>query len=281
MQHEYEKLITIVELGSFSRAAEHLRLSQPALTIAIQQLEKKHGVDIFESRRPIVLSEPGAIIYESALRFRSEQAHLSDNLKHLGHKANQLRVGSIDSFGLEIIQKVPDVASIVIDNSTKLVDLLLTGEIDVCVITSPAGSLPQGLQAHPIKNENFCLIAHPEVAKQAETSLQSGVVGSFLSYNPESTTHRHMLSYANKNGVRLNVDMSSTSPELLLELVRMKRGVALLPQDICSSALRLGSVVELGGSLSGFKRPLVVVFRGRSPKRQTINELITLLTKVD
>lgn len=277
MNHEFLKLIALVESGSYSAAARRLKLSQPALSVAIQQLEKKYKTKIIEGTRPVTLTKAGEVIYESALRFRSEQAQLQDNLRTISQHQVSLRLGSIDSFSLKLIDSLEGIAvrSVSINNSKKLLQYLHINEIDAAVITTPLESLPESLEVVPLVREQFSLVSAPHMRASVVNQLEKGKIDNFLAYNSGSTTHKQILHFFNTHGVTVRISMSSTSPELLLAFAKLGKGVALLPMTTVSAVLEANEVEIIESSVNSYTRPLSFVYR----KQSTRQEQIALLQK--
>ena len=81
MHHELEKFLSVVEYGSFTAAAEHTHVSQPALTAAVQSLENRYDTQlILRGTRPLKLTEAGRTVYETASRIRLELNTLNTRL---------------------------------------------------------------------------------------------------------------------------------------------------------------------------------------------------------
>ena len=77
-------LLAVVEHGTFSRAAEHVNLSQPALSRSIQALEAELGLPLLDrGTRQVRLTPYGACVAERARRMRFEEAELKRELKTL------------------------------------------------------------------------------------------------------------------------------------------------------------------------------------------------------
>ena len=75
------QFMAIVEAGSFSRAAEVLLISQPALTHNMKKLEDTMGVQLLErSSRGIRLTEYGETLYQSAEMMRRTYTHALDRI---------------------------------------------------------------------------------------------------------------------------------------------------------------------------------------------------------
>ena len=60
MEQDMKYIYQVYQDGSFSAAAEHLYMSQPALSIAVKRVEESVGAELFDrSRRPLALTEAG------------------------------------------------------------------------------------------------------------------------------------------------------------------------------------------------------------------------------
>ena len=67
--HQLRIFATVARLGSFSRAAEELHISQPSVSIQVADLERALGVDLFkQGERPIRLTEAGSVLEDYARR---------------------------------------------------------------------------------------------------------------------------------------------------------------------------------------------------------------------
>ena len=77
-------LLAVVEYGTFSRAAEKVNLSQPALSRSIQALEAELGLPLLDrGTRQVRLTPYGACVAERARRMRFEETELQRELKTL------------------------------------------------------------------------------------------------------------------------------------------------------------------------------------------------------
>jgi LysR family nitrogen assimilation transcriptional regulator len=74
--------VRIADLGSFTKAAQHVRVAQPALTRHIHQLEAKFGIELFfRSSRGVVLTEAGKHLYDNATRILHDIERTSDEMR--------------------------------------------------------------------------------------------------------------------------------------------------------------------------------------------------------
>jgi len=67
--HQLKILLAIAKHRSFTKAAQELHLSQPALSLHMKELEEEYGVDLFDRLgRSITLTEAGKVVEDSAVR---------------------------------------------------------------------------------------------------------------------------------------------------------------------------------------------------------------------
>src|ERR1044071_2942509 len=84
---QWSTLVSVVESGSYAKAAEQLHKSQSTLTYAIQKMEELLGVKVFEIRgRKAVLTPTGELLYRRGKALVDEAARLE-------HAAGELAKG--------------------------------------------------------------------------------------------------------------------------------------------------------------------------------------------
>ena len=85
--HALKIFVTVAKLGGITAAANHLLLSQPAVTIQIRNLESEMGVKLIEGKgRGIQLTNEGVILYEQGQRLFQLEAQIEQRFsQHLNH----------------------------------------------------------------------------------------------------------------------------------------------------------------------------------------------------
>lgn len=92
MQTEMKYIYTVYQKGSFSKAAKALYLTQPALSIAVQKVEERIGMPLFDrSQKPLRLTEAGEIYIEKIQQIQ----HLEDELSHQLQDLSELNTGNL------------------------------------------------------------------------------------------------------------------------------------------------------------------------------------------
>src|SRR5207253_10024844 len=97
--HPLRVFLTVAAEKSFSRAAERLLRTQPAVSLSIQRLETELGERLFDrSARNLLLTDAGRITLEYARRFENLQGDLENALAELRDKsAGRLTIGANES----------------------------------------------------------------------------------------------------------------------------------------------------------------------------------------
>ena len=102
---QFQAFATVARLGSFTRAAKHLHLSQPALTVQIRQLEDAMGVRLFDrSTRMVKLTPIGREIVPTLERVLREIDAVMVNTKELAsHVKGTVTIGALPSISSKLI----------------------------------------------------------------------------------------------------------------------------------------------------------------------------------
>lgn len=265
MDNRYKKFITVVELGSFSAAAKHLHVSQPAITIAIASLERSLGKKLFvRHKRTIELTADGEIVLQTAKRIDQEIMNMHSQLQS-NTKSSRTHVGFIDSIAYLLYsspKEKPLLSNIevMVDNSSRIINDLVTKQIDFGFITGQPTSLTKDITVHKLRDESFVFVTSPNKAPPRAVTK----IDNWLAFNQDSTTYRHFTRQFKKYGLCVNPTFYATSMELLKKMAIAGEGVALLPHhfvqdDIASNKL---AIVRTQPML----RPIWIIARKDSTK---------------
>src|SRR5260370_38295607 len=106
--HPLRVFLTVASERSFSRAAEKLLRTQPAISLAIQRLEGEVGEKLIDrSAKDLLLTDAGQIVLEDARRFENLQGELENGLAELRDKsAGRLIVGANESSTLYLLDHI-------------------------------------------------------------------------------------------------------------------------------------------------------------------------------
>jgi DNA-binding transcriptional LysR family regulator len=288
MEERLQKFVKLVEAGSFTKAAEIMHISQPALTVAIAKLERELGAQLLvRDTRPLELSEAGKIAYSSGIAQGVVLDNLRTELSDIAGRRPIVALGMIDSVAavlsayatpLSHLGESADV-SVIVNDSQLLRDSTAVRALDIAIVAADANS-----RAEPhIADELMVLVTSPmeRVAKEAE--LKKGKISDFISYPQASLTQQTVAEYMRKQGITLETRLQSSSPEVIVHMVVSGGGVALLPYFMVRSHIITRSLVvmQLAGEPVTLARPLSIsTAQGKHQAKcvtQFVDEVSTVL----
>lgn len=283
MHHEFEKFLAVIEFGSFTAAAKHIRVSQPALTTAIKSLEARYGsVLIKRGTKPLKLTPEGQTLYTSLNRVRLELNRLTNRLNDLkSQQSPKTSIGAIDSVAMHIFSKQLSTESLEVhvDNSSRLIEAVQAGRIELAFITSPMTAPLSNLSIKEVALEKFALVARPDESENVRTNLlRHGKIENFAAYNPESTTFQRMAAKFSAENIGFSISFASTSPELIRQVVHRGKGAAFLPLSIVMDDVKskkLSVISELS-----FERPISLVCLPNILFSEIHKELLFIVTNL-
>jgi DNA-binding transcriptional LysR family regulator len=270
MEERLKKFVRLVDAGGFTRAARDLHISQPALSVSIAKLERElrtpllvHGV------RPLALTAAGRLAYATGKELQVQTGNLRLQLAELSDQQLEVSLGMIDSVagllltsaaGVEALERQATV-SLVVDNSRNLLRAVEKAELDlVFVVERPQFS--ELLEVVERVVEPLVVVGVPEQTQAASEGLRAGHLPHFISYDQASTTHQLVAAALQKRGVAPEPAFYSTSPEVMLRLVLLGKGVAALPYLLVRDLLVSGELAVIGASEPLLvQRPVVAVKR--------------------
>ncbi|MFV0290424.1 MAG: LysR family transcriptional regulator [Mangrovibacterium sp.] len=236
--------IGIVRHRSFSKAADELGLTQPALSLQIQKLEEECEFMLIDrSRKPLGISPEGMIFYEKALQI----LQLVDDLDRLSINMidgieRQLRVGIISTvapylvpmFSAVLLEKHPELHLIIEELTTEnIVTKLNYNEIDLGLFSTPIHA--KNLEYKHLFYEKFYLYVSPKhpLYSQEEVDIADIKLDDML-YLTEGTCFRNQVDSiclaAQERTRNLQFEYTSDSIESLKRLVENRGGIAFIPE---------------------------------------------------
>ena len=243
------KFAYLVEAGNFTKAARELHISQPALSSAIAKLERELKTRLLvRGSRPLALTPAGQLAYQTAKDLSVQADNLKLRLAELAQEQLYLKIGMIDSVanalfadgeGLEMLKDAK--VSLIVNNSRYLTEAVERGELDIALIAERQNSLPAILESQPVAAEPLVLVGHAK-----RRAAPGSLLPDFIAYDQLSTTFRLVSGYLNSKGVQLQTSFYSTSPEVMLRLVLLNKGVAALPYLMVREQLNNGELRRVG-----------------------------------
>lgn len=164
---DYRYILTIADLGSFTKAAQKLFIAQPSLSQRVKHIEKSYGISIFSrNAKGVELTEEGTCFVRYAQAILNNESDLRrelDDMKSAGSRV--LRIGTtqfirsylFDSLVKRFHEEHPEVQFEISDSSSRQQqEMLLSGKTDIAICYLPISS-PE-LKYEIIFKDNYVLV---------------------------------------------------------------------------------------------------------------------------
>ena len=252
-------LKAIAAQGSFKKAADLLYVTQPAVSLQIQNLEKQLEITIFDrGGRKALLTEAGKLLLEYCERILNQCDEACKAIEDLNSlKGGTLIVGASQTTGTYLMprmiglfrQKYPDVSVQLQVHSTRRTGWsVANGQIDLAII---GGQLPSDLenllQVIPYATDELALVLptkHP-LSNKKELTKEDLYKLNFVTLDSQSTTRKVVDKLLKDSGLdiqRLKIEMELNSLEAIKNAVQSGLGVSFLPVVSIERELAGGSI---------------------------------------
>jgi DNA-binding transcriptional LysR family regulator len=269
--NQLEVLVAVAQEQSFSRAAERLHRTQPAISQSIRRLEEEIGETLFDrSSKDGTLTAAGRVLLDYAQQMlnlrQSAQAsikELSDLQRGKVHlSANEYTVMCL----LPIIRVFKDLhphIKIEIKRSlaSRIPSEVMGREVEIGVVSfNPNDPL---ITAVPVVTDELALLVSPEhpLAQRTSVSVRELGVETFIAHNVPSPYRERVVRTFEKHRTPLNISVEMPTLEAIKRFVEQKAGVALLPRLAAQAEIAAGSVVALVVPEMRLERRLYLIYR--------------------
>lgn len=238
---EFEQLrhfVKVADLGSFTRAAGEVYLSQPALSRSIARLETELGQPLFDRKtRKIALTDAGAVVLERARAVLAMVEDLKTQIRDDG-KTGRIRLGAIPTIApyflpqlLKSFSKDFPHAQVIVqeDTTASLLTKLSEAEIDLAILARPLET--KYVEVEDLFAEELFVVLSAENPLGRKKSLQLCDLESepFVLLAEAHCLTDNILSLCRQKSIH-PVSIERTSQLMSVqELVALNHGVSLIP----------------------------------------------------
>jgi len=284
---ELQVFLTVAREGSFSRAAERLFRTQPAVSLAIRRLEDDLGQPLFvRGARPVRLTDAGTLLRDYAdrlINLRDEVKKGLAELQELGRGELSLGVNESSIHALlpalgKFRQQHPGVQIRVHRMfSRDIPHEVLNYRLDLGAISFVPRD-PQ-LQATEILKDELTLVVPPKhpLAKRREVEVSELGQENFVAHIVESPFRRRVIELFARNRTALNMPIEMPTIESIKRFVQMGMGVAIVPRMCVAWELERGWMKEVRVKGLNLPRHVYLVSRRGARLPRTAEELLTIL----
>lgn len=273
--HLLRIFVAVVEAGSFSRAAESLKISQPAVSKAVRELESQLETTLLDRQgRTFHPSEPGQALYSYGRSiFALEREAHEAVAAFYGLDRGRLTIGASTTIAtywlppllVEFQRQHPHIEIRLISENTKqIIELLIDCQVDVALVEGPATD-PR-IEARPWFNEEMVVIAaeHPHSPPVEASGSMPLAEQVWIVREPGSGSREATEALLKDLNVVSPKTIEVGSNEAIVQTVASGIGFGLVPRICARDQLKLCKVREVAIGKPAIQRQL---YRVRLPHR--------------
>jgi DNA-binding transcriptional LysR family regulator len=251
---------TVARLLSFTKAAEALHMTQPAVTFQVRQLEEYFNTRLFDrAHNKVSLTPTGEKVSDFAERIFDLYTEMESSVRDLtGEISGALTVGAsttIAEYMLpallgEFKNRYPEInLRLKVSNSEGIVSMVEHNVIDLGIVESPVSN--KNLIVEVCQDDHLVVVTAPEheLAKKGDMVTPEQLKKyPFVCREEGSGTREVITQYLidqNINPAEMNYCMELGSPEALKGAVEANMGISVLSQSTIVKELKLNTLAKL------------------------------------
>jgi len=287
---QLEHFLAVAEEKSFTRAAERVFRTQPAVSQSVKKLEAEIGVALFARDLPdLTLTEAGTSLLDYARRIVKLR---DDAVRQVGrlHDLNtgHLTIAAYESAAVYLLpgplrkyfRQFPQIkVGIYRGRLDEIPRQVMDREIDVGFVKDEPAF--HGLKSVVVHSDDMILISSPRHPLSARPRVQVKDLGNepFVLHHLCSTTEQKILRLFEAHGVRCNIAAELWSFENVKHFVQQDIGLAIVPRVSVLQELAAGTLVGIPMEGLDIPRRTLMVFRDRGYVSESAQQFIDVVRK--
>ena len=271
--HSLRVFLSVANEKSFSRAAEKMLRTQPAISLAVQRLEAELEEKLIDrSAKELLLTDAGRVVLEYARRFENLQADMNNAIAELrDNSSGRLTIGANESTSLYLLSHIeqyrrlyPKVKVQVRRSlSSKIPTQLIDGDLELGLISFDPGD--ERIVSTVIYTDRLVFVVSPQhrLATRTEVSITELGMETFIAHNVLSPYREIVLREFQRHRVPLNMDVEMPTVETIRRLVQRNEGVAFLPKMCVEPEIEAGLLREIRVKELNVERKIRLVYPTR------------------
>lgn len=252
----YRVFYWTAKLGSLTKAADKLHITQPAVSHTLKQLESNLGGQLFfRTARGVTLTTEGEVLFhhvEQAFRAIDSGEKKIAEMHNLEY--GEISIGASDSLCkhyllpyLDLFHKqYPNIRVRITNRTTpETIKLLKEGRIDFGIVNLPAADP----SVHFRKSSSLqdCLVGGSAYASLANETFELGQLQHYplLLLEPGGSTRDYLDRYAASYDIRLSPEFELGSLDLLIQFAQRGFGLTFIVREYVAEELASGQLTEL------------------------------------
>ena len=286
-----QTLLAVAEYKNFTRAAEELNMTQPAVSHHIKQLEQEVNAPLFiRNKSGLKLTPQGEIVVKYARRMNALNSKMYSELQNAQKHLSLLRIGithtSESNFTAAALAKYSNQRGklkiiLFTDTINNLYDMLENYEIDLAIVD---GAYNDSRFSSMLLDTDYltCVMSVDNpLAKKGVVTLTELKMQKMILRTPASATRTLFESALESNNetiqsfdVTLEVDNIAT----IKDLIRKDLGVSILPRSACLDELKKKKIAALPIENLSMVRETRIIYNKDFSHTDILNEIIKIYT---
>lgn len=274
---------------SVTRAAEELYLSQPAVSLAIREMEEHYGQKLFERiSRKMYVTDAGKALLAFAGEILEKTEEMEQKLKNQDYR-KVLKIGASMTMGTFYLpeavrnfrNRYPDTEiQVQVNSSDLLEDKVLKNELDFCFIEGAAHA--EMLRKEELGEDALCVVCSPDspLAARKNLRLEDLKEEPFLLREKNSGTREVTDSVFLLHNFSVVPLWESTSTLALVRAAAAGLGITIVPSQFVEKEEAAGTVVRLKPKDAHFVRKYQAICHKNKQKTKEAEDLIQAVRKV-
>lgn len=284
-----ETFITVAELKNFTKAAQALNLTQPAVSNHINQLEKEYNTKLFmRKKKDFTLTNEGKIALTYARRLKALHDKMIQKIADEQTSSSHIKIGithtSENNNITEVLAQYANqmhniTITIITDSINNLYDMLENYQLDIAIID---GKKQSGKLNYLMLDTDYlvCVLSsqHP-LAKNSSISLNQLKKENMILRLPSSSTRslfEATLISINESIDSFNVLLEVDNVSTIKQLVMNNFGVSILPQSVCTKDVKKGKIKTLPIENLSMTRQMNIAYNKDFANIDVLNDIVTL-----
>jgi DNA-binding transcriptional LysR family regulator len=283
-----EHFLAVVEEGTFTRAAERMNRTQPAISQSVRRLEEEIGAPLFaRDVHEVTLTEAGRVLADYARRLLAMRDSAVRDVTELRTlKAGRLTIAAHESAAVYLLpaplrnylQKFPNIkVGIQRSRLAEIPRQVMDREVDIGFVKDQ----PAFHELHwvDVFADEMTLVASPEhpLAKRQGVQIRDLGTESFVIHHGCTSTMDRILQLFEENATRCRVVAELWSFENVKSFVREQVGLAIVPGITVRQELSDGTLVRVPLRELSMPRRTLMVYRDQGYLSDSASELIKLV----
>ncbi len=284
-----ETFITVAELKNFTKAAQALNLTQPAVSNHINQLEKEYNTKLFmRKKKDFTLTNEGKIALTYARRLKALHDKMIQKIADEQTSSSHIKIGithtSENNNITEVLAQYANqmhniTITIITDSINNLYDMLENYQLDIAIVD---GKKQSGKLNYLMLDTDylFCVLSsHHPLAKNSSISLNQLKKENMILRLPSSSTRslfEATLISINESIDSFNVLLEVDNVSTIKQLVMNNFGVSILPQSVCTKDVKKGKIKTLPIENLSMTRQMNIAYNKDFANIDVLNDIVTL-----